>query len=134
MNINKWRQFDFSLGVQNATTWLLKKPNELARGLNLRFTETVGGFERRPGFAQAGSQFSSANAPQGGHIAKFSTGSRRFVAVNNDADSATIIRYQDSGTGGWLTQPANAVSTTNSTINLVIDPSRITKSPASAGL
>lgn len=103
MNINRWRQFDFSLGVQNATTWLLKKPNELARGLNLRFTETVGGFERRPGFMQAGSQFSATNAPQGGHIAKFSTGSRRFVAVNNDADSATIIRYQDSASGTWTT-------------------------------
>lgn len=103
MNINRWRQFDFSLGVQNATTWLLKKPNELARGLNLRFTETVGGFERRSGFARAGDQFSSANAPQGGHIAKFSNGSRRFVAVNNDADTATIIRSQDSGTGAWTT-------------------------------
>ena len=103
MNINRWRQFDFSLGVQNATTWLLKKPNELARGLNLRFTETVGGFERRPGFVQAGNQFSSSNGPQGGHIAKFSTGSRRFVATNNDADSATIIRYQNSGSGAWTT-------------------------------
>lgn len=103
MNINRWRQFDFSLGVQNATTWLLKKPNELARGLNLRFTETVGGFERRPGFARAGNQFSTANAPQGGHIAKFSNGSRRFVAVNNDADTATIIRSQDSDTGAWTT-------------------------------
>ena len=103
MNINRWRQFDFSLGVQNATTWLLKKPNELARGLNLRFTETVGGFERRPGFQQAGAQFSTVNAPQGGHIAKFSTGSRRFVAVNNDGDTATIIRYQDSGSGNWTT-------------------------------
>lgn len=101
MNVRSWRQFDFSLGVQDATTWLLKKPNELQRGINLRFTEKVGGFQRRPGFVRAGEQFSTDNAPQGGHIAKFSNGSRRFVAVNNDAGTATIIRYQDSDTGEW---------------------------------
>lgn len=101
MNIQRWRQFDFSLGVQDATTWLLKKPNELARGINLRFTEKVGGFERRPGFVRAGDTFGTDLTPQGGHIAKFSTGSRRFVAVNNDGGTATIIRVQDSDTGTW---------------------------------
>lgn len=115
MRITQFPQFDFSLGVQNATTWLLKKPNELARGINLRFTDKVGGFRRRNGFLRVGSQFSSVpNSPQGAHIAKFSTGGVRFVAVNNDAGTATIIRTQNSSTGAWTTlstisYPVNAV-------------------------
>lgn len=102
MNIQRYRQFDFSLGVQDATTWLLKKPNELQRGINLRFTEKVGGFQRRDGFVQAGAQFSTTpRPPQGGHVAKYTTGSVRFVAVNNAANNATIIRTQNSGSGVW---------------------------------
>lgn len=115
MNIRRWRQFDFSLGVQEATTWILKKPNELARGINLRFTELVGGFQRRYGFTKAGSAFSTASPiPSGGHIAKYTTGSKRFVACNNDAGTATIIRVQDSAAGTWstlsgITYPASSV-------------------------
>lgn len=116
MNIRAYPQFDFSLGVQDATTFLLKQPNELNRGFNLRFTEKVGGFERRPGFQLAGEQFSTEDHPaQGGIIAKFSTGSARIVAVNNDADDATILRSQDAGTGVWTdlsnlpTWPADCV-------------------------
>jgi hypothetical protein len=109
MNIRRWRQFDFSLGVQEATTWLLKKPNELARGINLKFTETVGGFQRRDGFQAVGNAFSTDTpdpaVPQGGYIAKYTTGSKRFVACNNDAGDATIVRVQDSGTGVWTTLP-----------------------------
>lgn len=106
MNIRRWRQFDFSLGVQEATTWLLKKPNELARGINLRFTEIVGGFQRRPGYQPVGNLFSTVpNPPTGGHIAKFTTGSKRFVAVNNNAGTATIVRVQDSAAGTWATLP-----------------------------
>ena len=118
MNVRRWRQFDFSLGVQEATTWLLKKPNELARGVNLKFTENVGGFQRRDGYEVAGDPFSTDTpdpaVPEGGHIAKFTTGSKRFVACNNDAATATIIRVQDSGTGAWSTlgtisYPVNSV-------------------------
>ncbi len=115
MNLSKWKQFDFSLGVQEATSWLLKKPNELARGINLRFTEEVGGFDRRFGFTREGDQFSTTpHSPLGGHVAKFSTGSKRFVAVNNAGASATIIRTQDSGTGAWsdlsgISYPVNSV-------------------------
>ena len=101
MNIQYTPQFDFSLGVQDATTFLLKQPNELKRGINLRFTETVGAFQRRPGFVRAGEAFATDLPPQGGIIAKFSTGSKRIVAVNNSGGTATILRVQDSGAGTW---------------------------------
>lgn len=106
MNIRRWRQFDFSLGVQEATTWLMKKPNELARGINLKFTETVGGFQRRDGFVVSGDPFSTQpNAPTGGHIAKFTTGAIPFAAVNNNAGTATVVRTQNPTTGAWTTLP-----------------------------
>lgn len=101
MNIRYTPQFDFSLGVQDATTFLLKQANELNRGINLRFAETVGAFERRPGFARAGEAFATDLPAQGGIIAKFSTGSKRIVAVNNSGGTATILRVQDSGAGTW---------------------------------
>lgn len=103
MNIQSYPQFDFSLGVQDATTFLLKQPNELNRGINLRFTETVGAFERRMGFEKAGNAFATDKPALGGIIAKFSTGSIRLVAVNNSGDTETIIRSQNSGTGAWST-------------------------------
>lgn len=101
MNIRFTPQFDFSLGVQDATTFFLKQANELNRGINLRFTEEVGAFERRPGFVRAGNAFATDLPPQGGIIAKFSTGNKRIVAVNNSGGTATILRVQDSDTGTW---------------------------------
>ena len=101
MNIRFTPQFDFSLGVQDATTFLLKQANELNRGVNLRFTEEVGAFQRRLGFVRAGEAFATDLPPQGGIIAKFSTGNKRIVAVNNSGGTATILRVQDSDTGVW---------------------------------
>jgi len=100
VNIRYTPQYDFSLGVQDATTFLLKQPNELRRGINLRFSEVVGAFERRPGFIREGSAFATNKAAQGAIIAKFSTGSKRIVAVNNSGDTATILRVQ-ANDGTW---------------------------------
>lgn len=101
MNIRFTPQFDFSLGIQGATNFLVRQPNELRRGKNLRFGEVIGSFERRLGFSREGSQFSTSFGAQGGIIAKFSTGAKRIVAVNNDGETATILRVQDSGAGTW---------------------------------
>jgi hypothetical protein len=103
--INTYPQTDFSLGVQAATTPVLRKPNEVQRGINLKFTEEVGGVWRKDGNEIVGDSFTTVdnNPPLGGHVAKFSTGSIRFVAVNNDAGDACIIRTQNSTTGAWTT-------------------------------
>lgn len=101
MNIRFTPQFDFSLGVQDATTFLLKQPNELKRGINLKFAETVGAFERRDGFERVGDPFMADKPAQGGIIAKFSTGAKRIVAVNNTAGTATKLMVQDSAAGTW---------------------------------
>ena len=101
MNIRYTPQFDFSLGVQDATTFLLKQPNELKRGINLKFAETVGAFERRDGFERVGDPFATDKPVQGAIIAKFSTGAKRIVAVNNSGGTATILRVQNSADGTW---------------------------------
>lgn len=114
-NINQFPIDDFSLGVQAATSWKLKKANELARGINLNFTKLVGAVTRKDGNQQAGGQFSTVpNIPTGGHVAKYSTGAVRMVAVNNTGGTATIIRTQNTGTGVWsdlagISYPVNAV-------------------------
>lgn len=115
MNLQKWQVFDFSLGIQAATTWLLKKPNEIQRGINLKFTEEVGGIQRKDGNVVAGDPFSTVGNPAlGGLVAKYTTGNVRFVAVNNDAGTACIIRTQNPTSGIWATlsgisYPVNSV-------------------------
>lgn len=117
MNINRNRLFDFSMGVQNATSWLLKKPNELEDSRNILFNEEIGSMVGRPGITLWGSPFSieAGNlAPQGAHTANFREGKKRMVAVNKTVASVTntYVRVQDSTTGTWtdiITDlPANA--------------------------
>lgn len=100
MNINRERWFDLSMGVQSATTWLLKKPNELVDARNVRFGDEIGSAVGRPGMTKEGSAFSTTNTPTGGHVARFREGSVRFVAVNNDANTFTYVKYQNED-GTW---------------------------------
>ena len=101
MSLRYSSQFDFSQGIQDATTYLLRQANELSGGRNIKFFKKLGSFERRDGFQRAGDAFNAGTAPQGGTIAKFSTDSKRIVATNNAGDTATILKVQDSGTGAW---------------------------------
>lgn len=103
MNIRYASQFDFSQGIQDATTYLLKQANELVDGRNVKFFKKLGSFERRDGFVQAGNLFNAGAAPQGGIIAKFSNGSKRIVATNDTGPTKTILKVQNAGTGVWTT-------------------------------
>lgn len=108
----RYRQFDFSGGVQNATSWLLKKANELYNVRNATFSEEVGSVKRRLGTSRVGSTFGAGgqNTPTGGFVANYSTGAVRFVAVNNSGSTATIIRTQNSGTGAWSTLSGTTIA------------------------
>lgn len=105
MSLQRYPQFDFSGAIQVATSFLMKKQNELANVRNARFGTILGSIVRRFGSSRAGSIFGagSENTPTGGSVIKFTTGNKRFVAVNNSGGTATIIRVQDSGTGAWST-------------------------------
>jgi len=94
---------DFSMGLQNASSWKLRQPNELEDGRNLRFNEEIGAVVRRNGYVQSGDAFSaSGKLPVGFHTAQFTTGARRFVAVPSEDDSATLVKVQETN-GSWTT-------------------------------
>lgn len=94
---------DFSMGLQNASSWKLRQPNELEDGRNLRFNEEIGAVVRRNGYIQNGGTFSaSGKKPCGFHTAQFTTGARRFVAVPAEDNSATLVKVQESN-GSWTT-------------------------------
>ncbi len=98
-----YRRSDFSMGLQNASSWLLRKPNELEDGRNLRFNQYIGSIVRRNGYIRSGNQFTTTNKkPTGFHTAQFSTGSKKLVALNNDGDTQTIVRAQNND-GTWTT-------------------------------
>lgn len=101
----EYKQFDLSGGAQAATSFLMKKQNEVHNLRNGRFGVELGAITRRNGSIHAGSTFGTTDekAPTGGKIVKFSTGNVRFVAVNNSTGTATIVRTQNSGTGAWTT-------------------------------
>ena len=104
-NLARYKQFDLSGGLQNATSFLMKKGNELSDVRNGRFGVELGAIVRRNGSTRVGSAFGAGgqNTPTGGFIAKYSTGNVRFVAVNNSGNTATIIRTQPASGGSWTT-------------------------------
>jgi len=103
VNVRPYPQLDFSGAIQNASSWLVKRPNELVNGFNVVFNDEIGSFRRRYGCEQVGDAFATNKTPRGGHTARFSTGSIRMVACNNSGDTFTIVRAQDPDTGAWST-------------------------------
>lgn len=98
-----FRRSDFSGALQNASTWLLRRENELEDGRNLRFNEEIGAIFRRNGYQRSGEQFTTTGKlPLGGHVSNFTTGSVAFVACNDDADANTLVRSQNQD-GTWTT-------------------------------
>lgn len=94
---------DFSMGLQNASSWKLRQPNELEDGRNLRFNDEIGAIVRRNGYVQSGQPFSaSGKKPVGFHTAQFTTGAKRFIAVPAEDDSATLVKVQNTN-GTWST-------------------------------
>lgn len=108
-------QFDFSGAVQAATSFLMKKPNEVADVRNGDFTSELGAITRRKGYTRVGDAFTqgSNSTPTGGFVAKFSTGPVRFVAVKKSDNTETLVLSQNVGTGAWTSRitglPVNAV-------------------------
>ena len=105
MNVSRQRIFDFSGGPQEATSWLLKAPNELKDSRNMLFGEEIGSAVRRLGYVTQGDAFATGGnrIPLGAHTANFTTGPIRMVAVNNDAGTQTLVRSQNPATGAWTT-------------------------------
>lgn len=103
MKTRTFKRQDFSAAIQNASTWLNRKSNEIDDARNVRFNEIIGAGVRRNGYEKAGSQFSTTGKqPCGAHTAQFTTGAKKFVACLSDDSSATLVRAQN-GDGTWTT-------------------------------
>lgn len=83
------RIFDLSGGIQTATSWPIRKPNEVESVENGRFDDEVGSVTRRYGYTRRLTAGTNEEA-LGFHEAKFDTGPIMFVASDNGAN--TIIR------------------------------------------
>lgn len=99
-------------GIQSATTWLLRKSNELEDAYNVRFNKYIGAVTRINGYIKEGSAMTKAVRSQGLHEAKFSNGAKTFVAINNNtsAPTATILQwYQKSLGSTWTTLAGTSI-------------------------
>jgi len=122
MSLSRYKQFDLSGGLQNATSFLMKKGNELADLRNGRFGVELGSIVRRLGHDRVGSTFGAGgqNTPTGGFVAKYATGNVRFVAVNNSGNTATIVRTQPTSGGSWTTLSSIPTIPVNAKVNFFL--------------
>lgn len=97
------RKSDFSGGIQSATSWILRKPNEIEDGYNIRFNKILGAIVRRNGYVKEGNAMGAAKRSNGLHEAKFSNGAKTFVAHNNSGDTATVVEYYQKSVGAAWT-------------------------------
>lgn len=94
-----FRMFDFSGGVQSATSRLLRKRNEVLSVKNADFSYKIGAVARRLGYEQVGQTINYGNDSLGFHIFKSqATHSTMFVALNSaDQSQAQIYRFDTAG-------------------------------------
>lgn len=93
------RQFDFSGGIQNSTSRLLRRENEVVEAKNTSFSDFIGAVGRRKGYAQFSSTLQADKDGSGLFVHRYSTGSRLYAAVNNSGDTDTSVKYYDGS--GW---------------------------------
>lgn len=101
------RILDLSGGIQNGSTWQLRKPNEVEDAINGRFGEVIGAIVRRYGYQRTGNVMQADKTGLGLTEGKWIAGSQILGAVNNSGDTETKIKSYDTGTGNWtdLTTP-----------------------------
>lgn len=99
---HKW---DLSGGIQSATTYLLRKPNELEDAYNVRFNKYLGAATRINGYVKEGDAMNVLSRAQGLHEAKFSTGAQVFIGHNDSATSPvhTVVEYYEKSIGATWT-------------------------------
>lgn len=107
------RRFDFSGGVQSATSWLLRAQNEVEDVTNGRFNDEIGRVARRLGYVATGSVVVNNKAGLGLFEARFSTGAIIFASTNKSDDSATEVRKRNvDGTWTLLAMPTALAANT----------------------
>jgi hypothetical protein len=95
------RRFDFSGGIQNATTWQLRKPNEVEDAINGRFNEVIGAIVRRLGFIEEGDVLEADKSGLGIHESKWESQTSILAAINNAGDTETKIKLYNSIADTW---------------------------------
>lgn len=104
MAVTTEHKWDFSGGIQSATTWLLRKQNQLEDAYNVRFNKYLGAATRINGYVKEGNAPIASTRSQGLHEAKFSNGAKVFMAQNNTGVTATLIEYYQKSVGSsWTT-------------------------------
>lgn len=112
------RQFDLSGGIQNSTSKLLRKSNELDDARNATFGDMIGAVSRRLGYTQLGGAVQVGKDGLGAFVHRYSTGTRAYAATNNSGDTATVLKYLSGSTWTDL-GPSIAANTRISSINFL---------------
>jgi len=103
VDTSRFKQFDFSAGVQTATSFLLRRSNEVEKAVNSRFDDEIGGIVSRKGYTLFGSQVEDGKDGLGLHVSNFDGGSKLLMAIDNAGSTETRIYHVQSGSNTQLT-------------------------------
>lgn len=112
-------RFDFSGGIQNATTWQLRKPNEVEDAINGRFNDVIGAVVRRYGYVKEGAVLQTGKRGLGLHESKFTAGARFLSAINDSGDTVTKIKIYTNGADTWADMSLPGSIDPNTRINFI---------------
>lgn len=96
-----YRLFDFSGGLQSATSRLLRKRNEVLAVKNADFSYKIGAVARRLGYEQVGQTINFGNDSLGFHIFKSEGTNSSMFAVLNSVNQAQTNIYRFDTAGYW---------------------------------
>ena len=93
---NIYRQLDLSGGIQTATSYLLRKRNEVKSSKNAVYNYKIGSAARRLGYEQVGNTIEQGADGLGAFVYKYGVNNKLITATNNSNNSNTILRYLTS--------------------------------------
>ena len=91
-----YNQLDISGGVQNRTSHLLRKRNEVIASKNAAYNVKLGSAVRRPGYEKVARTIEHGNDSLGAVVYKYGTNSKIIVGINNSADTQSELRVLDT--------------------------------------
>lgn len=104
-------QVDFSGGVQNATSHLLRKRNEVVNSKNANYSKKIGSASRRDGYEKVARTIEQGNDSLWGGVFRYGTNNKVIVGINDPTNTSATLRVMDTG-DYWTTILSGAAPNT----------------------
>lgn len=87
---------DLSGGLQDSTSHLLRKRNEVVATINATYNAKIGSAKRRDGYEKVARTIEHGNDSLGAIVYRYFSNNKIIAAINNTAGTAATVRYLDT--------------------------------------